>query len=83
MVLGNHNTPLPPLLWDGRAVGGSNGLRWSQSPMGPQCSDVSLSLSPSIPACCSYEAGILENPKVIDHGRVAATGLRASRVFAA
>ncbi|KFW65824.1 Argininosuccinate synthase, partial [Pygoscelis adeliae] len=31
----------------------------------------------------SYEAGILENPKVIDHGRpagVAATGLRASRV---
>jgi len=51
--------------------------------MGPQCSDVSLSLSPSIPACCSYEAGILENPKVIDHGRVAATGLRASRVFAA
>ncbi|NXJ09228.1 ASSY synthase, partial [Odontophorus gujanensis] len=27
----------------------------------------------------SYEAGILENPKVIDHGRVAATGLRASR----
>lgn len=31
----------------------------------------------------SYEAGILENPKVIDHGRVAATGPRASRVFAA
>ncbi|NWT41771.1 ASSY synthase, partial [Rissa tridactyla] len=31
----------------------------------------------------SYEAGILENPKVIDHGRLASmatTGLRASRV---
>lgn len=75
--------PLPPLLWDGHAVGGGNGLSWSQSSMDLQCSDVSLSLSPSFPACCSYEAGILENPKVIDHGRVAATGLRASRVFAA
>lgn len=40
----------------------------------------------SFPACCSYEAGILENPKVIDHGHpasTAATGPGASRVFAA
>lgn len=28
----------------------------------------------SFPACCSYEAGILENPKVMDHGHPGRAG---------
>lgn len=36
-------------------------------------------ISLSFPACCSYEAGILENPKVMDHSHRAGV----SRVFAA
>lgn len=53
--------------------------------MGFEVADATVT-SLSFPACCSYEAGILENPKVIDHSHpasVAATGPRASRVFAA